>query len=65
MRFPLCCRMAPELMEGGQATTKSDTWAFGCVLYELLTWRLPWHGYDTPFQVRWESRRCMRPVSRH
>ena len=43
--------MAPELMEGKEATFKSDVWAFGLCMYELLTWRLPWRECETPFQV--------------
>ncbi|KAL4452590.1 hypothetical protein ABPG75_008252 [Micractinium tetrahymenae] len=36
--------LAPELILGGRATTASDVYAFGCVLYEMLTWQLPWQG---------------------
>ncbi|KAL4857927.1 Serine/threonine-protein kinase CTR1 [Chlorella vulgaris] len=34
--------LAPEVVEGGQATAESDVFAFGLVMFELLTWQLPW-----------------------
>ncbi len=29
--------MAPEQLEGGEADARSDIWAFGCVVYEMVT----------------------------
>jgi serine/threonine protein kinase len=34
--------LAPEVVEGGQATAESDVFSFGLVMFELLTWQLPW-----------------------
>ncbi|EFN56509.1 hypothetical protein CHLNCDRAFT_30642 [Chlorella variabilis] len=42
--------LAPEVLEGGRATAASDTYSFGLVLWELLTWRLPWAGM-APLQI--------------
>ena len=29
--------MAPEQLEGQEADARSDIWAFGCVVYEMVT----------------------------
>ncbi len=36
--------MAPEQVEGLEADARSDIWAFGCVLYEMLTATKPFNG---------------------
>ena len=36
--------MAPEQLEGREADARSDIWAFGCLLYEMLTARPPFEG---------------------
>jgi eukaryotic-like serine/threonine-protein kinase len=36
--------MAPEQVEGREADARSDIWAFGCVLYEMLTGRRAFDG---------------------
>jgi len=39
--------MAPEILEGGVASERSDVWSFGCVLQQLLTGSLPFGGSTT------------------
>jgi serine/threonine protein kinase len=36
--------MAPEQLEGGEADTRSDIWAVGCMLYETVTGKLAFVG---------------------
>ena len=36
--------MAPELLRGGEATARSDIWALGVLLYEMVCGRRPFEG---------------------
>jgi serine/threonine-protein kinase len=38
--------MSPEQVKGNPADTRSDVWAFGCVLYEMITARRAFAGED-------------------
>jgi Tol biopolymer transport system component len=39
--------MSPEQAKGQPAGKRSDIWAFGCVLFEMLTGRRAFEGHDT------------------
>jgi serine/threonine-protein kinase len=42
--------LAPEQLEGGEATARSDVYSLGCVLYHALTGRVPFaRGVDRGF----------------
>jgi eukaryotic-like serine/threonine-protein kinase len=42
--------MAPEQLRGESATTRTDVWALGVVMYELAVGHRPYEG-DTPFTL--------------
>ena len=43
--------LAPELVAGDEATNASDVYAYGCVLYELITGRPPYAEATRPAEV--------------
>ncbi len=45
--------MAPEQANGKEADRKADVWAFGCVLYEMLTGRAVFEGEYGWRDSRW------------
>ena len=42
--------MAPEVLAGQAFTAAADVYSFGIILWELLTWQIPWEECG-PWQV--------------
>ena len=38
--------MSPEILGQKEYDKKTDIWSLGCVLYELLTFKMPFNGYN-------------------
>ncbi|MGH9870330.1 MAG: protein kinase domain-containing protein [Candidatus Polarisedimenticolia bacterium] len=55
--------MAPEQLEGGEADTRSDVFAFGVVLYEMLTGRRAFEGKNRASLVAAILRDEPRPLT--
>lgn len=42
---------APEILRGEPSSPASDVFSLGVVLWELLTWRIPWDDCPSPWLV--------------
>ncbi|PSC74167.1 Serine threonine-kinase CTR1 [Micractinium conductrix] len=57
--------LAPEVLDGGTGNRPADVWAFGTVLWELATWRLPYaeqNAFQIISQVQRAGAACLPPL---
>ncbi|XP_022248106.1 serine/threonine-protein kinase Nek8-like isoform X2 [Limulus polyphemus] len=59
------CYISPELCEGKHYNQKSDIWALGCVLYELLTLKRPFEATNLPALVLKIMHGSFAPIADH
>lgn len=59
------CYLSPELCQGKPYNQKSDVWALGCVLYELLTLNRAFRAETLPALIVQITRGSYTPVSGH
>lgn len=53
LTHPFWC--APEVLQGGEGSRAADVYSFGIVLWEMLTWELPYKEVGIhPWMVRWQ-----------
>lgn len=43
--------LSPELIKGERATPKADVFSFGVVMWEILTWTVPWGEAVNPWSI--------------
>jgi eukaryotic-like serine/threonine-protein kinase len=55
--------LSPELIKGGSADARSDVWALGILLYEMLTGSVPFQGTNTLNLCENIGRAAYRPPS--
>ncbi|MGN6202032.1 MAG: serine/threonine-protein kinase [Solirubrobacterales bacterium] len=53
--------LSPEQIQGGEAGPRSDLYALGCLVYEMLTGKPPFEG-ENELAVRWAHANDPRPL---
>lgn len=56
----LCRWLPPEVLSGESHGASTDVYAYGIVLWELLSWDIPWKE-ESPWQVNFRSVQTPRP----
>ncbi|GIY14648.1 hypothetical protein CDAR_567131 [Caerostris darwini] len=56
------CYISPELCEGKPYNQKSDIWALGCILYELMTLKRPFDASTLPALIMKIMKGSFEPV---
>ncbi|MEW5311348.1 MAG: hypothetical protein WDW38_003069 [Sanguina aurantia] len=54
--------LAPEVLQAGQSTKEGDVFSFSIIMWEIITWKLPFEDMETLQIIIKHARGVLRPV---